>query len=146
MAPDEVAETISDLLNQSPDAFGALLRILHSFSSLSISTPDPGELFLAREHKYLNLMTGDMGRAIFPHASRPAFSAFAGITTWDSARNWVAHQVRSHAADEDWAPAPNLGELARFFQDALYDKPMRISHPPHEGQGGCLVRYVENYQ
>ena len=87
MASNEVTEKILDLSNQSPDAFDALQRVLHTFSSVTMSKPDPGELFLANEDKYLNLMMGAMEYAIFPHAARPAFSSFAGITTRDSAWN-----------------------------------------------------------
>ena len=92
MASGEVTGEILDLLNQSPDAFDALQRVLRSFSSATISKPDPGELFLTNEDKYLNLMMGAMEYAIFPHAARPAFSAFARITTRDSAWNWVVRK------------------------------------------------------
>ena len=109
-----------DLLNQSPDAFDALQRVLHSFASATISKPDPGELFLTNEDKYLNLMMGAMEYAIFPHAARPAFSTFVGITARDSAWNWVAHQVRSNVVDEDWAHAPNLGKLAHAFAKMFF--------------------------
>ena len=115
MASNEVTEIISDLLNQSSDASDAIQRVIHSCSSATISKPDPGKLFLTNEDKYLNLMTGAMEYAIFPHAARPAFSAFVGITTRDSAWNWVVHLVRSNVADEDWAHAPNLGKLAHAF-------------------------------
>ena len=71
MAPNEVTVEILDLSNKSPDAFAALQRVFYSFSSATISKPDPGELFLTNEDKYLNLMMGAMEYAIFPHAARP---------------------------------------------------------------------------
>ena len=120
MASSEAAEEILGLLNQSPDAFDALRRVLRSFSSATISKPDPGELFLANEDKCLNLMMGAMEYAIFPHAARPAFSTVVGITTRDSARNWVVRQVRPNVADEDWAHVPNSGKLARAFSKMFF--------------------------
>ena len=147
MASNEVTEEILDLLNQSPDAFDALQRVLHSFSSATISKPDPGELFLTNEDKYLNLMMGAMEYAIFPHAARPAFPTFVGIATRDSAWRWVAHHVRSNVADEDWVRAPNLGKVAHASSKMLltmgrYEFPIYLT----KGQGGRLVRYVEHYQ
>ena len=85
MASNDVAVKILDLLNQSPDAFEALQRVLRFFTSATISEPDSGELFLTNEDKYLALMMGSLEYAIFPHAMRPAFSAFVGITTRESA-------------------------------------------------------------
>ena len=93
MASNEVTEKISGLLNQSPDALDALQRVLHSFASATLSKPDPGE--------YLKLMMGAMEYAIFPHAARPAFSAFASITTRELAWNWVVQQVRTNVVDEN---------------------------------------------
>ena len=107
MASYEVTEKILGLFYQSPDAFDALQRVLHSFSSVAISKPDPGELFLTNEDKYLNLMMGAMENAIFPHAARRAFSTFVGIAMRDSAWNWVVHQVRSNVVNEDWV-APQI--------------------------------------
>ena len=60
MASSEVAGEILNLLNQSPDAFDALQRVLRAFSSATISKPDPGELFSTNEDKYSNLMMGAM--------------------------------------------------------------------------------------
>ena len=94
-------------MNQSPDAPDALRRVLRSFSSATISKPDPGELLVTNEDKYLNLMMGAVEYAIFPHAARPAFSTFAGSNARDSAWNWVVRQVRSNVVNEDWAHAPN---------------------------------------
>ena len=117
MASNDVTEKISDLLKQSPDAFDALQRVLDSFTSATISKPDPGELFLTHEDKYLKLMMGAMEYAIFPHAARPAFSAFAGITTRESAWNWVAPEVRTNVVDEKWAHSSNskMGVLQIHF-------------------------------
>ena len=120
MASNDVTEKILDLLNQSPDAFDALQREIHSFTSATISKPDPGEVFLTDEDKYLTLMMGSMEYAIFPHAMRPAFSAFAGITTRESAWNWVAQQVRTNVVDEKWAHASNLSKLAHAFSQMFF--------------------------
>ena len=109
MASSEASEKILGLLNQSSDAFDALQREINSFSSATISKPDPGKLFLTNEVKHMNLMMGAMEYAVFPNAGRPASSTFVGITTRDSAWNWVVRQVRSNVVDKDWAHAPNLG-------------------------------------
>ena len=120
MASNDVLGKILDLLNQSPDALDALQRVLHTFSSVTITKPDPGELFLTNEDKYLALMMSSMEYAIFPHAMRPAFSSFVGITTRESAWNWVAQQVRTNVVDENWAHASNLSKLAHAFSKMFF--------------------------
>ena len=120
MASNDVTEEILELLDESPDAFDALQRVLHSFSSVTIPKPDPGELFSTNEDKYLNLAMGAMEYAIFPHAARPAFSAFVGITTRESAWNWVVHQVHANVVGENWARASNLGKLAHAFSKMFF--------------------------
>ena len=42
MASNDVTKKILALLNQSPDALDAPQRVLHTFSSVTISKPDPG--------------------------------------------------------------------------------------------------------
>ena len=51
MASNDVTEKILGLLNQSPDALDALQRVIRTFSSVTITKPDPGELFLTNEEK-----------------------------------------------------------------------------------------------
>ena len=134
MASNDVTERILDLLNQSPDALDALQRVLRTFSSVTVTPPDPGELFLTNQDEYLKLMMGSMEHAIFPRAMRPAFSVFAGVTTRESAWNWVAQQVRTNVVDATWAHASNLSKLVHaFFKDVFRDGSMQISHLPHAG-------------
>ena len=120
MASNDVTEKILDLLNQSPDASEALQPVLHSFTSVTISKPDPGELFLTNEDQYLALMMGSLEYAIFPHAIRPAFSSLVGFSTRESAWQWVAHQTKTNVANETWAHALNLGKLAQAFSKMFF--------------------------
>ena len=92
-------------------------------------------------------MMGAMEYAIFPHAARPAFSTFAGITTRDSGGKWVVRQVRSNIVNEDWARAPNLGKLAHAFSKMFFTMG-RCKFPIYltREQSGRLVRRVVNYR
>ena len=49
MASNDATEKILGLLNQSPDALDALQRVSNTFSSVTSTKPDPGELFLTDE-------------------------------------------------------------------------------------------------
>ena len=65
-------------------------------------------------------MMGPVEYAIFPNAIRPAFSSFVGITTRESAWQWVVHQVRTNVVNETWAHASNLGKLAHAFSKMFF--------------------------
>ena len=120
MASNDVTGAILDLSNKSPDAFDALQRVLRSSTSVTISKPDPGELFLTNEDKFLALMMGSLEYAIFPHAARPAFSTSVGITARESAWNSVGRQVRANVVYVHWAHASNLGKLAHAFSKMFF--------------------------
>ena len=58
MASMDLPGQILELLEKSPDAIATIQQVLNAFSSVNITTPDPGELFLTNEDQYLALMMG----------------------------------------------------------------------------------------
>ena len=139
MASNDVTEKILDLSKQSPDALDAPQRVLRTFSSATITKPDPGELFLTNEDKYLALMMGSMEYAIFPHAMRPAFVLcghnYAG----------VGMELRGATSSYECS-GRKLGACLQFeqigsclFKYVFRDGSMQIPNRPHKGQGGSLV-------
>ena len=120
MASNDVTDKILDLLNQSPDAIDALQRVKNTFSSVTITKPDPGELFLTKKGQYSTPMMGSLEHAVFPRAIRPAFPSFVGISTRESAWTWVAHQIKTNVVHETWAHALNLGKLTQAFSKMFF--------------------------
>ena len=95
MASNDMTEQIAELLKKSPDAIATIQRVLNTFSSVNITKPDPGELFLTSEDQYMTLMMGSLEYAIFPHAIRPAFASLVGISSRESAWQWVVCQIKT---------------------------------------------------
>ena len=94
MASTDMTEQILELLKKSPDAIATIQRVLNTFSSVNITKPDPGELFLASEDQYMTLMMGALEYAIFPHAIRPALASLVGIKSRETAWQWVVCQIK----------------------------------------------------
>ena len=120
MASNDMTEQIVELLIRSPDAIAAIQLESNTFSSVNITKPDPGELFLTSEDQYMTLMMGSLEYAIFPHAIRPAFASLVGISSRESAWQWVACQIKNNVINETWAHASNLGKLARAFPKMFF--------------------------
>ena len=112
MASTDLAEQIFELLKKSPDAIAAIQQVLSTFSSVDITKPDPGEIFLTSEDQYITLMLGSLEFAISPHAARPALASLVGIYSRETAWPWVVRQIKNNAINETWAHASNLGKLA----------------------------------
>ena len=120
MASTDASVQISELLKKSPDAIATIQQVLSTFSSVGITKPDPGELFLTSEDQYMTLMLGSLEYAIFPHAIRPALAALVGIKSRETAWQWVVCQIRNNVTNETWAHALNLGKLARAFSKMFF--------------------------
>ena len=120
MASTDVTEQNLELLEKSPDAIAAIQRELNTFASAKIFKPDPGELLLTSEDQYVTLMMVSLEYAIFPHALRPAFASLVGISSRESAWQWVARQIKNNVINETWAHASNLGKLAQAFSKMFF--------------------------
>ena len=111
---------IVDLLKQSPGAIETIQRVLNTFSSVNITKPEPGELFLTCEDQYMTLMLSALEYAIFPHAGRPALASLVAISSRESARQWVVCQIKTHVVNETWVHASHLGKLAQAFSKMFF--------------------------
>ena len=120
MASTDVTEQILELLKKSPDAIATIQRVLNTFSSVNLTKPDTGELFLTSEDQYMTLMMGSLEYAISPRAIRPASASLVGISSRESAWQWVARQIKTNVINETWAHALNLGKLAQAFSKMFF--------------------------
>ena len=120
MASTVATEQILDLLEKSPDAIATIRQVLSALSSVDITNPDPGESFLTSEDQYVTLMMGALEYAIFPHAIRPALASLVGISSRETAWQWVVCQIKNNVTNEAWVHALNLGKLAQAFSEIFF--------------------------
>ena len=115
-----MTEQILELLKKSPDAIATIQRVLNTFSSVNITKPDPGELFLTSGDQNVALMMGALEYSISPHAIKPAFASLVGIACRETAWQCVVCQIKTNVTNEAWAHALNLGKLAQAFSEIFF--------------------------
>ena len=113
-------ERLLSLLSSSPEASETLNQFLTYYVSSDRQFADLGEFVLSGNHEYSKLLLGAMEYSIFPHGVRPKLATLAGITSKDTAWDWVTSQIKTFVERDDWMHAQHLPKIAHAFSRIFF--------------------------
>ena len=113
-------ERLLSLLSSSPEASETLNQFLTFYASSGRQFSDLGDFVLSGNHEYSKLLLGAMEYSIFPHGVRPKLATLAGITSKDTAWDWVTSQIKTFVERNDWMHAQHLPKIAHAFSRIFF--------------------------